>query len=91
MVLAYTIICAAYMRHGTQPCVITSACDGTHSINSLHYTGYALDLRTKSVIPAMLSLIVRDIKRDLGEQFDVVEEEDHLHVEFDPKEHNKEA
>ena len=85
MAIAYTIICAAYQRHGAQPCVITSASDGTHGPNSLHYQGLALDLRTKSVIPAMLSLIVRDLKRDLGDQFDVVEEPDHLHVEYDVK------
>jgi hypothetical protein len=91
MAVAYTIACAAYQRHGAQPCVITSASDGLHGPNSLHYQGLALDLRTRSVIPAMLALIVRDLKFHLGTQFDVVEEEDHIHIEFDPKDDPKQA
>ena len=85
MAVAYAIAQAIYQKHGAQPCVITSASDGVHGPNSLHYQGLALDLRTRSVIPAMLMLIVRDLKFALGEQFDVVEEDDHIHMEFDVK------
>ena len=83
--VAYTILCTIFQRHVSAPCVITSASDGTHGPNSLHYQGLALDIRTRHVIPAMLLLIVRDAKNELGDQFDVVQEDDHLHVEFDPK------
>ena len=89
MAVAYTIAAMLYQKHGAQPCVITSAGDGTHGPNSLHYQGLALDLRTRSVIPAMLTSIVRDLKFALGAQFDVVEEVDHIHIEFDPKDEPK--
>ena len=85
MALAYTILYGIFQRHVSLPCVITSASDGVHGPNSLHYNGLALDIRTRHVLESMLPVIVRDAKNELGEQFDVVLETDHLHVEFDPK------
>jgi hypothetical protein len=91
MAIAYTIAYAIYHRHSGQSCVITSASDGTHGPNSLHYQGLALDLRTSNVIPALMLKIVRDLKLELGLQFDVVDEGDHVHLEFDPKDEPKAA
>lgn len=86
MAIAYTIACGVYAKHGSiGMCVITSASDGVHGPNSLHYKGLALDLRTRNLIPAMVPLIHRDLKLALGDQFDVVLEDDHFHCEFDPK------
>jgi hypothetical protein len=86
MAIAYSIAQAIYHRHsGQSACVITSASDGTHGPNSLHYQGLALDLRTSNVIPALMLKIVRDLKLELGLQFDVVDEGDHVHIEFQPK------
>jgi hypothetical protein len=86
MVLAYSVACAVYARYGVSQCVITSASDGKHGPNSLHYKGKALDLRTSNVPTAILHLVHRGLKDSLGAQFDVVLESDHIHVEFDPKE-----
>ena len=87
MALAYTIACQIW--HGK--CTITSGSDGVHGPNSLHYKGKALDLRTRDLPPAVVMDIHTDLKTALGEQFDVVIEEDHIHVEFDPKDTPKDT
>lgn len=67
-------------------CVVTSCVDGKHMAGSLHYKGAAIDLRTKHVPHALeLKQIVGRIKECLGPDFDVVLEQDHLHIEFDAK------
>ena len=86
MAIAYTIAVSIYAKHAQAGhCVITSASDGTHGPNSLHYSGRALDLRTRSLIHVAVPLIHRDLKLALGDQFDVVLEEDHFHIEWDVK------
>lgn len=60
--------------------VITSVSDGFHMAGSLHYAGHAVDLRRPIV-----SELAQELARRLGEEFDVVLEEDHIHVEYDPK------
>ena len=82
MAIAYTIACRCY---GQYDCVITSASDGKHGPNSLHYKGQALDLRTRHLNGQGLQAVYHKLKESLGEQFDVVLESDHIHVEWDPK------
>ena len=82
MAIAYTIACQCY---GQYDCVITSASDGKHGPNSLHYKGQALDLRTRHLNGQGLQAVYLKLKESLGEQFDVVLESDHIHVEWDPK------
>ena len=60
--------------------VITSGKDGTHGNGSLHYEGKAVDLRTWNVLDAL----VKQLKAHLGPDYDVVLEDTHLHVEYDP-------
>ena len=63
---------------------ITSGCEGTHSRKSLHYKGLALDFRTR-MLDEDERIEVEDSLRDiLGDDYDVVFERDHFHVEFDP-------
>ena len=83
MAIAYTIACRCY---GQYDCVITSASDGKHGPNSLHYKGQALDLRTRHINGQGLQLVVDKLKEALGSQFDVVLEADHIQIEFDVKE-----
>lgn len=61
--------------------VVTSVSEGKHSPGSLHYVGHAFDMR----LPAEPALFVADLKSALGEEFDVVRESDHIHVEWQPK------
>jgi len=56
---------------------ITSVREGTHSAGSLHPLGYAWDMR-KNIDAVMVDSI-------LGPDFDVVDETNHIHVEYDPK------
>lgn len=68
---------------------ITSGNDGTHHPNSLHYVGLALDWRTKDLpsrtATPVVQRLIRLLQEELGVQFDVVLEDDHIHTEFDPK------
>ena len=66
--------------------VITSCVDGTHSAGSLHYYGLAVDLRSRSFDSTDLArTAARRLQRALGDDYDVVIEKTHIHVEYDPK------
>lgn len=67
------------------PFVITSCREGKHGQRSLHYSGYAIDVRTNT-LPEVMHRVFRDkVAARLTDEFDVVLEKTHLHVEFDPK------
>ena len=72
-----------YEKHG-QELFITCTTGGIHSPGSLHYYGYAIDLRTKFFKDQSEK---QEVKRELSEvlrfPFDVVLESTHIHVEFD--------
>ena len=85
LAVAYAIAWWVYAKNGQVPCVITSASDSAHGPNSLHPSGNALDLRTRGIAPGVLLDIHQQLTDALGAQFDVVLEDDHLHMEFDPK------
>lgn len=86
IVLAAIIVQECYRERGGKT-TITSANDGVHSTLSLHYSGKALDFRTKNFAGNKRALIL-DIKERLGDDFDVLLEEEgqeneHLHIEWD--------
>ena len=59
--------------------------NASHLAESLHYSGLAEDYRTRDVSPSKLADMVAYVRRRLGSDYDVVQESDHLHIEFDPK------
>lgn len=63
--------------------VITSVIDGAHMRASIHYTGSAIDFRVPESKKATLRNRLADA---LGQDYDVVSEDDHIHVEWQPKE-----
>ena len=70
-------------------CWLTSAKDGRHSQDSLHYNGLGLDFRTKHVDRTTMEKIYKRIKQFSSPIFDVVWEDqggdnEHLHVEYHP-------
>ena len=73
--------------HFDKDLVITSAADGEHMRGSKHYEGEALDLRGSKAwgySDRVLRQIVSHLRRELGEEYDVVRERTHLHIERDP-------
>jgi len=61
--------------------VITSTYEGYHSEGSLHYANLAVDIRKNKA----RILSYNEIKQVLGEDYDVILEGDHIHIEYDPK------
>lgn len=87
IVLARCILAEVFARHSI-PVVITSCRDGQHMDKSKHYSGDALDIRLGSRFnsSANIDLVLLNEGREaLGEQYDLVLETNHFHVEFDPK------
>jgi hypothetical protein len=65
--------------------VITACLDGKHMTGSYHFAGAAIDVRTRDLQPADVQKIIARIKSCLGDDFDVLLEADHIHIEFQPK------
>jgi hypothetical protein len=57
--------------------------DGVHKFTSLHYAKRAIDLRVNDV--TKYAPFVAAAKAILGEDYDVIDEGNHVHIEFDPE------
>jgi len=73
-----------WKQHG-QDLWVTEYMGGEHSAGSLHYGGYALDLRTRYFGDSEARVVSAKLREALGGDYDVVLHTTHLHVEFDPK------
>ena len=89
--LAIQVAQSIYIEAGFE-LVVNSLLDGTHMQNSLHYKGLAVDLRVPSKCRRLKPTSLLDweaknaIKQALGSSYNVILElEDHIHIEFDPK------
>lgn len=67
-----------------QPFVITSGLEGEHGAGSLHYYGYAIDVRVK-FWGLTTQFNIRDrLRKELPEGFQVVfHPNHHIHIEYD--------
>lgn len=74
-----------YKEVYNQDLFVTSKRDGNHSDGSLHYNGNAVDFRYPVQIGSDFSLLKEKIKSHVGAGFDVIFEQDHVHLEYDPK------
>ncbi len=63
--------------------VVTSVTDGAHSRGSRHYIGCAVDLRKHDLRDPEAA--AKRLGEALGDQYDVVLESTHIHVEWDPE------
>ncbi len=84
LVLALRVAEAVYEDMGAE-LTVTALTDGQHMTGSLHYKGLAADLRSWNVPAQKLDFLIYSLKAALGQEFDVVKEADHVHMEFDPK------
>lgn len=80
-----------YAWFGLSP-TVTALRNGDHMPLSLHFRGYAADVRTSDIPPKFVGPMIATLKRRLA-GFDVVIETDktpgasaaHLHIEYDPE------
>lgn len=82
-VLAINITQSVYQAYGFE-CVITSLTEGRHSRGSRHYSGYGFDTRTRH-LGDKKQAVYEAVRAALGQDFDVVLEPTHMHIEYDPK------
>ena len=83
LAVAFQVASEVYARFACDAWV-TSVTDGEHMEGSLHYEGLAADFRTRIVAPHHRQNLADLMRTRLGSEWDVVLEEDHLHVEHDP-------
>ena len=84
-------------NHGTWLPTITSANDGVHGKNSLHFKDLAWDIRSNDLPKHLKGEFLRGLQIQLGKDFQCLYEEEetdatgaitkgeHFHVEYDPK------
>ena len=84
MLLGLFIADGIYTNHN-QELVLTEATGGKHRKASLHYLGLAGDIRTRYFTVKEKELVAKDLREALGENYDVVVEKTHIHIEFQPK------
>lgn len=84
-----------YQRHGRiEGVTVTSGNDRRHSWGSRHYSDLAADIRIRDPASGVYfwtkkqtKKVVKEIRKELGNEFDVVLEWDkyHIHIEWHPK------
>jgi len=85
IILAAVVASQVFAKHGLD-CIITEATGSKHGYASIHYLGLAIDLRTSHIkTQAKLNSIMADLKSSLNEQYDIVLESNHIHIEYQPK------
>lgn len=66
--------------------VITSARDGIHSAGSLHYYGYAVDMRASEAWgynAFTIETLADNLRQVLGEDYQVIVHDTHIHCEYE--------
>ena len=79
-----------HLMEGTGEFTLTACLDGKHKQGSKHYTGEAVDIRSKHIPDAQKDSVLAAIRATLGRDYDVLLEgrgtaNEHFHVEADAK------
>lgn len=87
------IVLAAIIVESAMPgdAVITSCLDGQHDPNSKHYTGHAIDIRSKDLSGPEKDAMLAALQQRLGAEFVVIlegrgTENEHFHCQHGHKE-----
>lgn len=82
MLKALDAVADVFLHEGHN-CVVTSARDGIHGRFSHHYKGLAIDLRVWDIED--IDMTVDHLRMELGTDYQVFNEVDHIHIEYDPE------
>jgi len=82
--LALMVLEGVFIKNGIEM-VITSINDASHAKTSLHYSGNAVDIRSRTVPDKTKFLIECKIALGHSPDFDFILESDHYHLEYQPK------
>lgn len=90
MTVAMRIIDEEYKKYGYCDMVITCGLDGTHMAGSLHYPGYALDIRVNTVVQRTKTVSsIRKRLKTIDKRYGVFLHNTHLHVQYKPDRYNE--
>lgn len=91
LLFAFEAVDRVFRRHIGRDAVLTAAQEDAHGEGSLHF-GVEGDPRCRAAdfsfdgVPDNKKIAISsELRRRLGEDFDVVVEADHFHVEYDPE------
>ena len=73
-----------YNETAGRDALVTFGINGMHMDDSLHYIGEAIDLRTRDLTDAQKQEILGEFRERLGPEYDIVEHDTHIHIEYDP-------
>jgi hypothetical protein len=85
MLHACAVVDDIYLEIARHEVTLTSAKDGKHSDESLHYRGLACDFRNRDVTQDEFILIHAQVKIKLPAPYQIVIEKTHMHIEYDLK------
>jgi len=77
-------ICLSVFHQAGLKMTLTSCRDGNHSRYSHHFKGLAWDIRVWD-IKGRIQWMCGQLQDALGSEYQVINEEDHIHVEYDPE------
>lgn len=85
MLWALDVCESVWQEIGKNLTVTSTRWGDKHAWKSRHYSGLAVDLRTKDLHEVEIRQVAEMAAERLGDEYDVVVESNHIHVEYDPK------
>lgn len=90
LLLGLIVVCSVFDKYKVE-LIVTEVTGGQHKHESLHYVGLAADIRSKHIdSDALKDVLLAECREALGRDFDMIleslgKEQEHYHLEFDPK------